>query len=76
MELMELMHEALAAGVMITKRYAEFNDDAAGDEVDQYFSDMYYRDPALFGNQAVVDRYVDMIAVHLRVSRSVLHVVQ
>lgn len=36
--------------------------------------DIYYRDPALFGSQAVVDRYVDNIAYTFRVSRSTLHV--
>ena len=36
--------------------------------------DVYYRDPALFGTQAVVDRYVDSIAYTLNVSRAMLHV--
>ena len=36
---------------------------------------MYYRDPALFGNQPVVDRCVDMIASRLNVRRSDLNVV-
>lgn len=36
--------------------------------------DLYYRDPALFGSQAVVDRYVDSIAYTLNVPRATLHV--
>jgi meiotic recombination protein SPO11 len=36
---------------------------------------MYYRDPALFSNQAVVDRYVDELAYTFGVSRSLLNVV-
>jgi len=36
---------------------------------------MYYRDPSLFGNQPVVDRYVDTIATSFRVSRAELNVV-
>ncbi|KAI7216214.1 DNA topoisomerase IV, alpha subunit [Hortaea werneckii] len=36
--------------------------------------DIYYRDVALFGTQAVVDRYVDDIAFTLNVPRSALNV--
>lgn len=36
--------------------------------------DLYYRDPALFGNQGVVDRYVDSIAYTLGVPRALLNV--
>lgn len=36
--------------------------------------DIYYQDPALFGTQAVVDRYVDDIAFTFSVSRSKLNV--
>lgn len=36
---------------------------------------MFYRDPALFGSQAHVDRYVDDIAFTFGLSRSQLHVV-
>lgn len=35
---------------------------------------MYYRDPALFGQQSHVDRYVDNIAYTFGVTRSALHV--
>lgn len=38
--------------------------------------DMYYRDPALFGSQAVVDRHIDLISASLRIPRSQLHVVR
>ncbi|KAF2095945.1 DNA topoisomerase IV, alpha subunit, partial [Rhizodiscina lignyota] len=36
--------------------------------------DLYYRHPALFGTQAVVDRYVDDIACTFGVPRAALHV--
>jgi len=39
------------------------------------FSDIYYRDPALFGRQSHVDRYVDDIAYTFGVTRSSLHVI-
>lgn len=38
-------------------------------------SDLYYRDPSLFGSQATVDRYVDTIAASLGVTRADLSVV-
>lgn len=38
------------------------------------FRDIYYRDPALFGNQGVVDRYVDDIASTFNTRRSQLNV--
>jgi len=38
-------------------------------------SDMYYRDPALFGKQSVVDRYIDQIALAFDIPRSCLNVV-
>ncbi|KAK4985409.1 endodeoxyribonuclease [Elasticomyces elasticus] len=37
--------------------------------------DIYYRDPALFGKQAVVDRYVDDIACTFGAPRSFLNIV-
>lgn len=37
--------------------------------------DIYYQDPALFGQQAQVDRYVDDIAYTFGVSRSALNVI-
>lgn len=36
---------------------------------------MYYKDPALFGKQSVVDRYVDDIASTFQIPRSSLNVV-
>lgn len=36
--------------------------------------DIYYQDPALFGRQAVVDRYIDDLAFTFRVPRNVLNV--
>ncbi|KAL1304175.1 hypothetical protein AAFC00_000600 [Neodothiora populina] len=36
--------------------------------------DIFYRDPALFGKQSVVDRYVDQIALTLEVPRSALNI--
>lgn len=38
-------------------------------------SDLYYRDPALFGKQSTVDRYVGQIAAAFSVPRSSLNVV-
>jgi DNA topoisomerase VI subunit A len=37
---------------------------------------MYYRDPVLFSNQHVVDRYVDDIARTFGVRRALLNVVR
>jgi len=37
--------------------------------------DIYYRDPALFSSQRIVDRYVDDIARTFGVPRSMLNVV-
>jgi DNA topoisomerase VI subunit A len=37
--------------------------------------DIYYRNPALFGNQGIVDRIVDGLAYTLLIPRSCLHVV-
>ncbi len=39
------------------------------------YRDIYYKDPALFGKQSVVDRYVDDIASTFQVPRSSLNVV-
>ena len=38
------------------------------------FSDVYYRDPGLFGSQTVVNRYVDSIATWFSVPRSDLNI--
>jgi hypothetical protein len=37
--------------------------------------DIYYRDPALFSKQAVVDRYVDDLACTFGIPRALLNVV-
>ena len=37
--------------------------------------DIYYKDPSLFRNQEVVDRYIDDLAYTFEVSRSSLNVV-
>jgi meiotic recombination protein SPO11 len=39
-----------------------------------HYRDVYYRDPALFGNQNIVDRYVDDIALTFGMTRSSLNV--
>ena len=44
------------------------------DRISPCTRDLYYRDPALFGSQAVVDRYVDNIAYTFSVPRSKLNV--
>ncbi|TKA79858.1 hypothetical protein B0A49_01566, partial [Cryomyces minteri] len=54
--ILELVHEALTAEIVITKR------------------DIYYRDPALFVKQSVVDHYVDDLACTFGVSRALLNV--
>lgn len=36
---------------------------------------MYYKDPALFRSQSVVDRYIDIVAYTLGVQRAALNVV-
>lgn len=38
--------------------------------------DVYYRDPALFGRQSVVDRHIDSIASSLNVPRADLNIVR
>ncbi|KEQ98138.1 hypothetical protein AUEXF2481DRAFT_2114 [Aureobasidium subglaciale EXF-2481] len=58
--ILELIHESISDGVTLTKRHV---------------SDLYYRDPALFGRQSTVDRYVDQIAAAFAVSRASLNVI-
>ncbi|KAH0138848.1 DNA topoisomerase IV, alpha subunit, partial [Aureobasidium melanogenum] len=57
--LLEIIHESLSDHVILTKRHV---------------SDLYYRDPALFGRQSTVDRYVDHIAAAFSLPRSCLNV--
>ena len=70
--ILELMHEALRTGAVISKRslpqHLAFLHLADGHR------DIYYRDPALFASQACVDRYVDDIAYSFSVPRSHLNV--
>jgi len=44
-------------------------------DINVSFRDIYYKDPALFLKQSVVDRYVDDIAFTFNVPRSALSVV-
>lgn len=75
------MHEALISNVVVSKRLvAEFSralvrlllcDDAQL----KLFRNIYYKDPSLFKKQAVVDRYVDILAFTFGVQRADLNVV-
>ncbi|KAH0337373.1 DNA topoisomerase IV, alpha subunit, partial [Aureobasidium melanogenum] len=57
--ILEIIHDSLSDGVILTKRHV---------------SDLYYRDPALFGRQSTVDRYIDQIAAAFALPRSCLNV--
>ncbi|KAG9692067.1 DNA topoisomerase IV, alpha subunit, partial [Aureobasidium melanogenum] len=57
--ILEIIHESLLDNVILTKRHV---------------SNLYYRDPALFGRQSTVDRYVDQIAAAFSLPRSCLNV--
>ncbi|SZF00009.1 unnamed protein product [Blumeria hordei] len=57
--ILELCHEALTAGILMTKRSR----------------DIYYREPELFKRQSIVDRYIDEIAYTFGVERLALNVV-
>lgn len=65
--MIEIILEALRNELIITKRYFIVGGSNG--------SDIYYRDTVLFGNQAVVDRIVDLLAYTLLIPRSCLHVV-
>ena len=81
MRILELIHEALISKVVVSKRFvaelslalmrlllcndAEFN----------FVRNIYYKDPSLFKKQAVVDRYVDILAFTFGVQRADLNVV-
>lgn len=71
--ILELMHEALRASVTLSKRWSF---DTSPNTLLMLTSnrDIYYRDPALFGKQGHVDRYVDDIAFTFGVPRSALNV--
>ena len=85
LRVLELVHEALVNGVVTTKRYLE---QVTSDAAQSYIlrlrllkvisligRDIYYKDPALFLKQAVVDRYVDDVAYMFGVRRAQLNVV-
>ncbi|KAK5020272.1 endodeoxyribonuclease [Cryomyces antarcticus] len=60
--ILELVHEALTAEVVITKRSQIISfsyQSALGLTGHRSIRDIYYRDPALFVKQSVVDLYVD-----------------
>ncbi|KAI5200812.1 DNA topoisomerase IV, alpha subunit [Aureobasidium subglaciale] len=68
--ILELIHESISDGVTLTKRH-----ETSSFKLTVPHSDLYYRDPALFGRQSTVDRYVDQIAAAFAVSRASLNVI-
>lgn len=72
LRILELMHDALINNVTLSKRFVECQ--LIYNRYADRRSDIYYRDPALFGCQTHVDRYVDDIACTLGISRSALNV--
>ena len=84
--ILELIHEALSSNVVISKRYRRPSSASEQGRVAlrQRLSflltiscnrNIYYRDPALFKKQSVVDRYVDILAFTFGVQRAALNVV-
>lgn len=71
--ILELIHEALRTGRTVSKRYSAPNLSHRNDLLTAS-SDIYYRDPALFGSQSHVNQYVDDIAFTFGVPRSSLNV--
>nr|POE72755.1 meiotic recombination protein spo11-1 [Quercus suber] len=67
---------ALRKDVVMSKRYSFGSREGTAKEQRTYSPrrDIYYRDPALFGAQAPVDRYVDDIVCTFGASRSSLNV--
>ena len=72
--ILELMHEALRNGVVLSKRYVSrvYTNVALAAHQDR---DIFYRDPALFGSQNSVNRTVDDIAFTFGVPRQMLNVI-
>ncbi|KAI5275893.1 DNA topoisomerase IV, alpha subunit [Aureobasidium subglaciale] len=68
--ILELIHESISDGVTLTKRH-----ETSSFDLTIPHSDLYYRDPALFGRQSTVDRYVDQIAAAFVVPRASLNVI-
>lgn len=72
------MHEALAKGIIVSKRCARVyfhSRTALITDPDILPRNIYYKDPALFKTQSVVDRYIDIVAYTLGVQRAALNVV-
>lgn len=73
-----LVQEALTKGIIVSKRcvasyvhrWTELSKDS-----DILLRNIYYKDPALFKSQSVVDRYIDIVAYTLGVQRAALNVV-
>ncbi|RKF78682.1 Meiotic recombination protein SPO11 [Golovinomyces cichoracearum] len=67
LRILELSHEALVTGIVITKRSVSL----------LFFlnRDVYYKEPELFKHQSVVDRYLNDIAFTFGVERDALNVV-
>lgn len=77
LRILQLIHEALVNSVITTKRYVATSrwDFLPLDSPSCGSRDIYYKDPALFQKQSVVDRYVDHLAFSFGVRRVFLNVV-
>ena len=71
--IVELVHEALRNDVVLSKRHVHIMD-LYHVATTNLCRDIYYLDPALFGRQEVVNRYIDDIALTFDVPRSALNV--
>ncbi|RKF78001.1 Meiotic recombination protein SPO11 [Golovinomyces cichoracearum] len=81
LRILELSHEALVTGIVITKRFlSQFPNNRVLVETQSPRSnevnrDVYYKEPELFKHQSVVDRYLNDIAFTFGVERDALNVV-
>ncbi|KAH8805768.1 Spo11/DNA topoisomerase VI subunit A [Xylogone sp. PMI_703] len=85
LRILELSHEALVTGIVITKRFASLilhysrhdflHDIFFCSLFSSKIRDIYYHDPDLFMKQSVVDRYVDDLSFTLGINRDALNVV-
>ncbi|KAK4501379.1 hypothetical protein PRZ48_007188 [Zasmidium cellare] len=73
-ELSDVKHEIDNLSVAVVLRILELMHEATRTNTVLSKRDIFYRDPALFGKQAHVDRYVDDIAFTFGVTRSSLNV--
>ena len=73
LRILDLIHEALVSETVISKR--SLNDRYLHEERLNHSRYIYYKDVALFQSQSVVDRYGDILANTIGVSRSALNVV-